>query len=836
MAFNCAPRQEAAHLTKLLAGVGLALSLTGCSSCSSQDVLGFIPCGNGVLDAGETCDGEAFGEASCASVTGFVDGRLRCNDSCDGFDASDCHGCGDGVIDLGEECEGVDLGGQDCVSIGQGFAGGLLGCDPLTCRFDVSRCERCGNGLIDEGEDCDGGELNGNSCTSVPGGFMGGVLSCDASRCVFDVSGCHHCGDGAVDPGEGCDDGNDNPYDDCTTSCEVARCGDGILWDSGAGTETCDNGEGNSDIEPDACRSDCRLPRCGDGVIDSGEDCDAGATSSDHCCTQACEFVGAGHADPQGFCLSGGLGLRVCDGSGGCMEIPPDELAPAGATDGLPSPVENVYTDEGVAPDDAAFRALLGLHVRNRDDLEARVRRIYDPADSDFRHTMSVAEWMDAYAPLPEEYALIRAWLESEGLRVGFEATNRLLIQFSGTAAQFRATFNADLHIFERKNPQAGNPPIEVYGTLDPTTLPVFVASRVTGVLTADLPASTDPLPGEDGGIEVSPQDSSRGRTVAQIARAYGLEGLYDQGYRGAGVKLGVVVGATFKVKDLQSFWQSMGLSRSNPTVIETMEPVATRYLETTIDTEWSGGLAPEAELVVYEGPDSRNTSMVYTWNEAIARNEVSVITSSFAHREDSEPRLVREQYSRSALMGAALGITLLAASGDSEEPDTPSSSPFVTAVGGTTLQLGPDGSVSAESAWTGTGSGITLSFALPYYQVGTVTDSAGKRAVVDLAVNASPASAYWTYYVGEWQRYGGTSFASPAFAGMVAVINCYRLAHGKPVVGFLNPILYLDTAVQAAFRDVTTGGTSEHSAGPGWDYPTGWGAPLADDLAEALP
>ena len=145
------------------------------------------------------------------------------------------------------------------MSIGQGFAGGLLGCDPLTCRFDVSRCERCGNGLIDEGEDCDGGELNGNSCTSVPGGFMGGVLSCDASRCVFDVSGCHHCGDGAVDPGEGCDDGNDNPYDDCTTSCEVARCGDGILWDSGAGTETCDNGEGNSDIEPDACRSDCRL-------------------------------------------------------------------------------------------------------------------------------------------------------------------------------------------------------------------------------------------------------------------------------------------------------------------------------------------------------------------------------------------------------------------------------------------------------------------------------------------------------------------------------------------------------------------------------------------------
>jgi kumamolisin len=431
--------------------------------------------------------------------------------------------------------------------------------------------------------------------------------------------------------------------------------------------------------------------------------------------------------------------------------------------------------------------------------------------------------------------ASVKQWLESKGMTVPKVASNQMLLEFTGTVQQFNDAFQTELRLFERKNPQHGNPPIEVYGTTEPLVMPKWISERVRGVVTCDLPAMTKPLPKEIGTVSSSPPPAiKKGLTVANVAKAYDVDDLYQMGFKGQGVKLGVVVGATFKFKDLQSFWQSMGVTRQDPTTVVTMEPIATRYVETTLDVEWAGAIAPEAELVVYEGPDARNTSMVYTFNEAIGLGEASVITDSFAHREDSEPKLVREQYSMSAMMGAALGITVVAASGDSGETDTPSSSPYVTGVGGTQLKLLAGGQIK-ETAWPGSGSGAAMSFDMPDWQVGVVAGS-NKRAVSDVALAASPSSPYWLYYLGQWKRFGGTSFSAPVFAGMVAVVNSYRTANGLPRVGYLNSILYSTPAVQATFRDVTQGATASYQAGPGWDYPTGWGAPSALGLAQTLP
>ena len=78
--------------------------------------------------------------------------------------------------------------------------------------------------------------------------------------------------------------------------------------------------------------------------------------------------------------------------------------------------------------------------------------------------------------------------------------------------------------------------------------------------------------------------------------------------------------------------------------------------------------------------------------------------------------------------------------------------------------------------------------------------------------------------------------YPAPVFAGLVAVVNSYRKSKGLPRVGFLNPSLYTSPAVRASFRDVILGGTDQFNAKPGWDYPTGWGAPRAKLLADALP
>ena len=555
---------------------------------------------------------------------------------------------------------------------------------------------------------------------------------------------------------------------------------------------------------------------------------------------------GVGHATGGGGAgATGGEGGSggVAQADGGVLpdvlpDFSPEELEPTTPIDGIPAPLPGVYTDLGAADLDASFRALMGFPIRDEAVLEQAIMDIYNPAGASFRDYFTRDEWMAAFAPFPIDLHLVKLWIESQGMAVNFTASNRLLFQFTGTVEQFNDAFQTELRLFERENPQAGNPPIQVYGTLGPLTVPTWLSDRITGIVTCDLPASTDPLPGEGGQIENSPPTNiNNARTPAKIAHAYDVDDLYALGYHGEGVKLGVVVGAAFKFKDVQSYWQSMGVNRTDPQVILTMELPSTRYLETTLDTEWAGAIAPASDLLVYEGPDAKNTSMVYTFNEAISRNEVSVISDSFAHREDSEPRAVRDQYHHAARMAAALGITVIAATGDSGQTDTPSSSPYVTGAGGTRLSFNSAGEVTNETAWANSGSGATLTFPIPWWQVGIVADSDGKRAVADVALNASPQSPLWIYYLGTWEdNYGGTSFSSPIFAGMVAVINSYRAAQGLPRLGWLNSILYQTPAVQAAFRDVVSGQTAFHAAGPGWDYPTGWGAPKALDLALALP
>ncbi|MCC6553057.1 MAG: S8 family serine peptidase [Polyangiaceae bacterium] len=504
---------------------------------------------------------------------------------------------------------------------------------------------------------------------------------------------------------------------------------------------------------------------------------------------------------------------------------------------GLPAPMTGVYDDFGPAPEGDGFRALMGFPTRDVAGLDAAIDAMYDPASPELRNYMTADAWIAAHAPAAGDIEVVRGWLSEHGMKVTRVASNRLLLEFTGTVGQFNEAFETVLHKFERENPSAGGPPVPVYGTTQPLKAPPEVAAVVTGVITADMPADTKELPGEAGDIVIDPPPGvTDGKTPNQISHAYELDALYQQGCRGQGVKLGVVVGATFKFKDLQSFWQTFGVTRADPITVEIMEPVATRYLETTLDVQWSGAMAPEAELIAYEGPDARNTSIVYAFNEAIARDEVSVLSSSFAHREETEADAVRNQFNDSARMGAALGMTIVVASGDSSRTDIPSSSPYVTCVGGTELRLDASGNVADELAWSGSGSGAARSFPLPSYQQGVVTDSDGKRAVADVALNASTESPYWVYYLAEWNRYGGTSFAAPVFAGLVAAVNSCRAQDGAPPVGFLNPLLYRSTDVQETFRDVVEGETPYYKAGPGWDYPTGWGAPSAIGLSQTLP
>ena len=93
------------------------------------------------------------------------------------------------------------------------------------------------------------------------------------------------CGDGVVQEGEGCDEGAANADDGpCTSLCQPAQCGDGLIW---AGVEGCDEGANNAD--DGGCTTTCEVATCGDTLVWKGvEECDDGNLDGGDGCSPAC--------------------------------------------------------------------------------------------------------------------------------------------------------------------------------------------------------------------------------------------------------------------------------------------------------------------------------------------------------------------------------------------------------------------------------------------------------------------------------------------------------------------------------------------------------------------
>ena len=259
------------------------------------------PCGNGVINMGEKCDGKNLGGNGCADK-GFSGGVLGCKPDCTDFDTSACYKCGDGKVDKDEDCDGTILPAKNCK--GLSFDDGTLGCDKVSCKYDTSACYKCGDGTQNTGEVCDGNDLAGASCSTLS--FTDGPLKCKADCSGYDTAGCYKCGDSKINPGEQCDGTN---YNNKTCSSLL-----GTLY---KGNLACDKTK--CTFITTGCYS------CGDGKVNPGEECDgialAGYTCStvsggfaagDLKCTKTCTFDKSGCTR----CGNGKIDVgEVCDGN-----------------------------------------------------------------------------------------------------------------------------------------------------------------------------------------------------------------------------------------------------------------------------------------------------------------------------------------------------------------------------------------------------------------------------------------------------------------------------------------------------------------------------------------
>jgi subtilase family serine protease len=239
---------------------------------------------------------------------------------------------------------------------------------------------------------------------------------------------------------------------------------------------------------------------------------------------------------------------------------------------------------------------------------------------------------------------------------------------------------------------------------------------------------------------------------------------------------------------------------------------------ETALDVEAVHAMCPRCGIALVEADNASLPSLMAAVDQAVASG-AQVVSMSWGGPE-SAAELSADQHF------APAGVEFMASSGDSGYGVSyPAASSFVTAVGGTTLQLGAHGRAQ-ETAWTGAGSGCSRYEPKPAWQTDRVC---ARRSVADLAADADPATGAAVYTSlsdqgAGWMVVGGTSLAAPLAAGLAAA--------SKPVgrLAFMRNLY--QSLGSTSLYDVSSGRNGRCAsylcaAGVGYDGPTGVGVPI---------
>ena len=366
-----------------------------------------------------------------------------------------------------------------------------------------------------------------------------------------------------------------------------------------------------------------------------------------------------------------------------------------------------------------------------------------------------------------------------------------------------------------------------------PRVRPSMRAALLALVLLMASPAS--PAVGED--VRAFSHLAASGYDAAQLADAYALAG------DGAGVRVGIVTWGPASEEDFDAYAAANGLPSGD--LAHHGDCSGGALAEWDLDAQMVKAAAPRAEVHVFCAPRAAFADLQRALDAAIAFG-VDVVSMSWGTCEDRVPPATAAALHRSAANASARGIALFAASGDGGSRECtrwsvgqqalrtawPATSPLVVAVGGT--RLSPEWSETAWNAcapcpdaeWSATGGGVSVLHEAPWWQGSGMRESPDVAAVADRGTGVAVRTG------GAWLAMGGTSAATPLWAGAWAALVGEVGRTGPP-----GPLLY--AAPAGVWRDVVDGTNGDYAAGPGRDLATGWGglqgAPLLAHLA-ALP
>jgi pseudomonalisin/xanthomonalisin len=470
---------------------------------------------------------------------------------------------------------------------------------------------------------------------------------------------------------------------------------------------------------------------------------------------------------------------------------------------------------------------VVALKLRNPDKLDAKVKALTEPGNTSFRHWLGRKEIERDHAPTATDARAVANYLTDAHFTNVKIASNRLLVTATGSAEAVRRAFHTEIGHFVRDGREgiANTADVEVPAPLGGTILSVLGLQTLNRMHPVSQRAAAVQLTGSVHGIN-----------PVNFPLAYGAVNLPSA----ASTAVGIITEGdmTQTITDLHQFEANNNLPTINPTVVAVGGPSGDKryFYEWNIDSQTIQGMAggQVKQMLFYTAQSLSDADITLAFNQAVAENIAAVINVSLGECEsDAQADGSLAADDQIFQLAIAQGQTFSASSGDSGSNECvdslgtpvtgafyPASSPYVIAVGGTTLYTDANGNYGGETVWSGTGGSPSLIEAKPAWQNGVVSGSF--RGVPDVAFDADPGSGTIVVVNGANQQWGGTSVASPIFVGSWARIQSANNAR----LGFPATWIYSHGAQHTpAFHDVTSGSNGDYSAGVGWDYTTGFGS-----------
>ena len=550
---------------------------------------------------------------------------------------------------------------------------------------------------------------------------------------------------------------------------------------------------------------------------------------------------------------------------------------------GSVSPLVQSSSDTGlVAPDVTIPRVTLRFALTPAQDraLEQLLSDQQNPRSPRYHQWLTPEQFAQNFGVDPAGIDRITAWLQSQGLTITEVARSRTFVRVSGTASQMEAAFGTDLHTLSRR----GEPHI---ASLSEPTLPPPIAALVSGITGLDdfrlTPAAR---------VHPAYTSSSTGShylAPGDFYTIYDINPLLNSSINGLGINIAVLGQTDISLTDAAAFRSAAGLVPNLPAVELYGSDPGTSSAdidEAQLDVEWAGAVAPLANILYINSTNVLEGSLT----AAVDNNVAPILSLSYSSCESGLGASAIALYTQLLRQANAQGQTVVSPAGDTgatacdsqtasatQGPavNFPASSPYTTGVGGTmfnenggaywsSTNAAPASSALSyipESVWNETaafgmleagGGGASAYFTKPAFQIGNGVPSDFSRDVPDVALAAGSNHDGYLFCsqglctngfrnaAGTLDVAGGTSVATPAFAGILALLE----QKIKTSIGNANPVIYglaNSSYGGSVFHDVTAGnnnspctagstgcpasGVIGYAAAAGYDLASGWGS-----------